>query len=136
MKKGKKKVIERLRDSPINYFSDLFIYAMVLTWIVATVLMIFVAVAVTISGITLSFETQMNCLDVSIWSYVAEIVGIPLTAGGAIWMIKNSIQHALLNRQGKKCDPDFPPVETGEDINATEQPIEQPAGAGESEVVV
>jgi hypothetical protein len=132
MKKGK--LLKKLRDSPINYFSDLFIAAMVLTWIIASVLMIMAAIMVTAEGIILSFQTQTNCFDASIWSYVAEIVGVPLTAGGALWMIKNAVQHAIMNKQGKQCKTDFPPVDTGDEIGDIEQPIVEPAGAGESEV--
>ena len=104
-----KKIIEKLNKSPINYFSDLFIVMMVVTWIVSTAL---VAVFAIYTTIALS--------DTTLWSNLVELVSVPLSAGGAIWMIKNAVQHAIANKNGKQADMDFPMVE-GTDITKEEE---------------
>lgn len=110
------KLIEKIRKSPINYFSDLFITAMVLMWIVDNIYQSVIATAVTISSIILSYQTAMNCYDTSMWASIGTNVAIPLSCGGAIWMIKNGIQHAISNSKGKLAHQDFPAVHPeGED---------------------
>ena len=104
-----KKIIEKLNKSPINYFSDLFIIMMVVTWILTTAL---VAVFAIYSTIALS--------DNTLWSNLVELVSVPLSAGGAIWMVKNAVQHAIANKNGKQADMDFPMVE-GADITKEEE---------------
>jgi hypothetical protein len=104
----KTKLFNRIRKSPINYFSDLFIIAMVVMWIIDNVYQSIIATIVTISSIALSKEIGMNCIDTSMWSSIGTNVAIPLSCGGAIWMIKNSIQHAINNYRGKEAPMDFP----------------------------
>ena len=106
----KKSWVEKLKESPINYFSDLFITAMVTMWIFDNVYQALVASAVTISSIILSHSTGMNCYDTSMWSSIGTNVAIPLSCGGAVWMIKNSVQHAISNYRGKRAREDFPAV--------------------------
>lgn len=95
----KNKLTKALSKSPINYFSDFFIFAMVLGW--ASVLIIEIVMAIYSTAI-------LN--EVSLWSEVTNLVTIPLSCGGAIWMIKNSVQHAIMNNKGKECPYDFPAV--------------------------
>jgi len=97
----KTKLVDKIRQSPINYFSDLFITAMVLMWIIDNVYQSIVATSVTISSIILSLKTGTNCYDTSMWSSIGT---------GAIWMIKNSIQHAISNYRGKLAPKDFPAI--------------------------
>ena len=99
-KKKDGKVTQALKNSPINYFSDLFIAAMVLLWIVTVLVMMVFA----------GYATVTQC-DTSIWCYVQELVAVPLTAGGAIWMVKNSVQHAIAAKEGTTCKEDFPAVD-------------------------
>lgn len=106
----KEKWMDKLRRSPINYFSDLFIVSMVLMWIIDNVYQSIIATAVTVSSIILSSQTGMNLYDTSMWSSIGTNVAIPLSCGGAIWMIKNSIQHAIANHKGKQAQQDFPAV--------------------------
>ena len=106
----KEKWIDKLRRSPINYFSDLFIVFMVLMWIVDNIYQSIIATAVTVSSIILSSQTGMNLYDTSMWSSIGTNVAIPLSCGGAIWMVKNSVQHAIANRRGKRAHQDFPAV--------------------------
>lgn len=108
MKKEKDKLTNKLRQSPINYFSDLFIVAMVVLWIVDSVYESLVATVVTISSIVLSLRTGTNYFDTSMWASIGSNVAIPLSCGGAIWMIKNSIQHTISYQQGKRAHEDFP----------------------------
>lgn len=111
-----KKWVERLNESPINYFSDLFIAAMVCLWIADCIYESIIATSVTVSSIVLSHVTGTNCYDTSMWSGIGTNVAIPLSCGGAIWMIKNAIQHAISNKQGKLAHQDFPAVHPeGED---------------------
>lgn len=104
------KWLSKLNKSPINYFSDLFIVAMVAMWIVDNVYESIVATAVTISSIILSHQSGMNCYDTSMWTSIGTNVAVPLSCGGAIWMIKNSVQHAISNYKGKDATQDFPAV--------------------------
>lgn len=106
MKKTEKGRIEKALDrSPINYFSDLFIVAMVLGWLFVLLIMIGVGLYATIA-----------LSDLSMWSDVANLVTIPLSCGGAIWMIKNSVQHAIAYNRGERAHMDFPKVNAdGED---------------------
>lgn len=122
----KVKLVEKIKQLPINYFSDLFITAMVLMWIADNVYQSIIATSVTISSIILSFQTGMSCLDTSMWSSIGTNVAIPLSCGGAIWMVKNSIQHAISNLKGKLARMDFPAVHPeGEDEEIElEEPIE------------
>lgn len=141
------KLTDKIRKSPINYFSDLFIIAMVLMWIVDNIYQAAIATAVTISSVILSYQTSMNCYDTSMWSSIGTNVAIPLSCGGAIWMIKNGIQHAISNSKGKMAHQDFPAVhpegedeeiELGEDImddeNSSEPEPELPAEPCEEDI--
>lgn len=110
MKKKKKTLITRLRESPINYFSDLFIVAMVCLWIGDNIYQAIVASIVTISSVVLSMNTGVNCYDTSMWASIGTNVAIPLSCGGAIWMVKNSVQHAISYSKGKRAHMDFPAV--------------------------
>lgn len=104
------KLVAKIKESPINYFSDLFIVAMVLMWIADNIYQSIIATILTISSILLSHETNMNCYDTSMWASIGTNVAIPLSCGGAIWMVKNSIQHAISNYRGKLAHKDFPAI--------------------------
>lgn len=91
---------ERIGDSPINYFSDLFIVAMVVSWIATLIIM-------TIMGIYATIKFQ----DVGIWSDVGILAAVPLSAGGAIWMIKNAVVHYMSKKEGKEAEFDFPKID-------------------------
>lgn len=110
------KLVDKIRNSPINYFSDLFIVAMVLMWIIDNVYQSIIATIVTVSSVVLSSQAGMNCYDTSMWASIGTNVAIPLSCGGAIWMVKNSIQHAISNHKGKQAKQDFPAIHPeGED---------------------
>lgn len=114
--KNKKNLLEKIKESPINYFSDAFIIAMVVLWIFDNIYEALIASAVTVSSIIISFQTGSNSFETSMWSSIGTNVAIPLASGGAIWMIKNSVQHAIMNKMGKKVSQDFPSVNAdGED---------------------
>lgn len=104
------KIQEKLNKSPINYFSDLFIGAMVMAWIVAGGVMTLMAIYSTIV-----FQ------DTSIWPEVGTLVAVPLTAGGAIWMIKNSVQHAIAYNRGERACFDFPATNAEGENDGNEQ---------------
>lgn len=122
----KEKITDKIRKSPINYFSDLFIVSMVLLWIVDNLYQSIIATSVTISSIILSHQTGISYYDTSMWMSIGSNVAVPLSCGGAIWMIKNSIQHAINNYKGKKAPEDFPaanPEGEDEEIELEERDI-------------
>lgn len=108
MRMKKQKLFSKIKQSPINYFSDLFIVAMVLMWIVDNCYQAIIATIVTMSSIVISHQTGVGTYDTSMWASIGTNVALPLSCGGAIWMIKNSIQHAISNYRGKDAKPDFP----------------------------
>ena len=103
-----KKIRELLNKSPINYFSDLFIVAMVVMWVIAIIVMMVFAI-----------YSTLVWADNSIWSDLGTLVGLPLSCGGAIWMIKNGVQHAIANKDGRQAHMDFPAV--NEDVYGMEK---------------
>ena len=115
-----KKIESTLCNSKINYFSDLFVAAMVVLWIFDNVYETLMASAVTISSIFLSFEAGYNNIDTSMWSSIGSNIAIPLSCGGGIWMIKNAVQHAIANNKGERAHMDFP--STGEEVDI-EEPV-------------
>lgn len=106
----KEKLLTKIRRSPINYFSDLFIIAMVSLWIFDCIYESIIASVVTISSIFLSYKVGANCFDTSMWSSIGSNVSLPLSVGGALWMTKNAVQHAIRNRRGENAPEDFPAV--------------------------
>lgn len=121
MKQSKGKIEKALDKSPINYFSDLFIVAMVVAWVLVLIIMIGIAI----------YSTIVLC-DNSIWPDVANLVGIPLSAGGAIWMIKNSVQHAIAYSRGERAHMDFPAVYAEGQDEGMEEPMKMAGAASES----
>lgn len=110
-KVDKKSFIEKIKESPINYFSDLFIVAMVVFWIVDNIYESIIASVVTISSVVISVQTGAPAFDTSMWSSIGTNVAIPLASGGAIWMVKNGVQHAIANKRGQEAAQDFPIVD-------------------------
>lgn len=108
--KKRKTLVDKIKRSPINYFSDLFIVSMVVMWIIDNVYQSIIATIVTISSIILSVQSGMSYIDTSMWASIGTNVAIPLSCGGAIWMIKNSVQHAISNHRGESAKEDFPAV--------------------------
>lgn len=112
----KRSLSDKLNRSPINYFSDLFIVAMVVMWIVDNAYQSIIATIVTISSIILSNQLGIPSYDTTMWSSIGTNVALPLSCGGAIWMVKNSVQHAISNYRGERAHEDFPAVHPeGED---------------------
>jgi hypothetical protein len=109
----KRKFIDRLQESPINYFSDLFIIAMVVAWIVVLLVMM---------GVGIYSARVLH--DTSIWSDIGTLVAVPLSCGGGIWMIKNSVQHAIRNNRGESCPYDFPRVNAEGEEDGNEEIME------------
>lgn len=101
-----------LQRSPISYFSDLFVAVMVVGWVAVLVIMVGFAA-----------YTNLALASAEVWPTVAEMVTIPLSAGGAIWMVKNSVQHAIANSRGERAREDFPSVDASDTIDGFEQPM-------------
>ena len=106
-----KKFFDKLKESLINYWSDLFIFAMVGLWIADSIYETGMATIVTISSIFLSFQTGYNCFDTSMWSSIGSNIALPLSAGGVTWLLKCAMQHYNANKQGKLAHQDFPSEE-------------------------
>lgn len=122
MKKKKESAADKLKKSPINYFSDLFIVAMVTGWVAVLLIMTGMAIYATLSY-----------ADTYIWSEVRSLVSGPLEAGGAIWMIKNGVQHAIASYQGRQAHMDFPAVNADGEDNGIEQAVNVNKSKKESE---
>ena len=122
-KKKDKGITNALKKSPINYYSDLFVCAMVILWIVDNVYESIIASAVTISSIILSFQMGYNCYEVSMWSSIGSNIAIPLSCGGGVWMIKNAVQHAIANNRGEQAHMDFPKVNADGEDEGFEKPM-------------
>ncbi len=103
-----------LSKSPINYFSDLFIVAMVVMWIADNIYESLIATAVTLSSIYLSLTTGEALYDTTMWSSIGNSVAIPLATGGALYLLKCGVQHAIANMSGKQVAQDFPKVDVEE----------------------
>ena len=116
-----KKLFEKVRESPINYFSDLFIVAMVILWIADIVYETIVATSVTIASVILSFQTGISYIDTSMWSSIGNNVAIPLAGGGAVWLVKCGVQHAIANKNNRQAHMDFPKVDGAEDMEVEEE---------------
>lgn len=116
MENKKKTIAERIGESKINYFSDLFIVAMVVMWIVYCAWSLVIASAVTISSIVISVQNGCQNFDTSMWEAIGSNVVLPLASGGALWMIKNAVQHAIANSRGEECEFDFPDVSQCDDM--------------------
>ena len=117
-------MIEKLKKSPINYFSDLFVIAMVVCWIAVILIMIVVGI----------FATACYA-DTSMWAYTADLVSTPIAAGCGMWMVKNTVQHAVMNYKGKQCPEDFPAVNGNEEIDGQEQVMGTEVSEDDSEAV-
>lgn len=106
----KRSLTDKLNKSPINYFSDLFITAMVVMWIVDAIYQSIMATIVTISSVVLSYQTGVWNIDTTMWPSIGTNVALPLSCGGAIWLVKCSVQHAISNYRGEQALKDFPAV--------------------------
>ena len=113
-----KKAIEKLKESPINYFSDLFVCCIVVVWIAGIVLLAIAA-----------WRAMSLYADTSIWCYVADLVSTPIAAGAGMWMVKNAVQHAISNYKGKEVPPDFARV----DVEEMEREVEETAEEDEED---
>jgi len=124
-KSDKKNFVEKIKESPINYFSDLFIVAMVVFWIVDNIYESIIASVVTISSVVISVQTSSPAFDTSMWSSIGNNVAIPLASGGAIWMVKNAVQHAIANHRGDEAVKDFPVIDGADNESLRpEEPVE------------
>jgi threonine/homoserine/homoserine lactone efflux protein len=85
---------------------------MVAGWI--TVLLIMIGVSI--------YATLVYC-DTSMWSDISNLVTIPLSCGGAIWMVKNSVQHAIANSRGEQAHMDFPKVNADGEADGNEEMV-------------
>lgn len=116
------KIKKALDKSPINYFSDLLIVAMVIAWIAVLTIMVGMAI----------YSTIILC-DNMLWSDVANLVAVPLSCGGAIWMIKNSVQHAIAYSRGQQAHMDFPAVNADGESDGAEQLMDIPENGEENQ---
>lgn len=117
------RIENRLDKSPIDYFSDLFIVAMVAYWMIDIAWESLIATAVTISSIFLSFQAGYNCIDTTMWSSIGSNATLPLSIGGGVWLLKCGFQHVMAASKDTVCDPDFPDIPDA-DFTITEDPPE------------
>jgi hypothetical protein len=67
------------------------------------------------------------------WSSIGSNIAIPLSAGGALWMLKNGVQHAIANKAGGQPVLDFPAIHPDGESDEIEQ-MKCAVDAAESEV--
>ena len=89
-------------------------------WIADNVYQSIVATIVTISSIILSNQTGVWSIDTSMWPSIGTNVALPLSCGGAIWLVKCSIQHAISNYRGELAQADFPAVHPENELEEIE----------------
>ena len=102
MKKRKKKktnVWKKLSHA-IMYLSDLFVFLMVAAWIYVLVILSFAAL-----------YSMFKIGDTAIFTLLQEAAVLPLSVGGAIWLIRCAINHHNATRRGEHADYDFPNLE-------------------------
>lgn len=85
--------------------------------------MVIMWIAVIFIMAVMAIYSTLVWADNSIWSDLGALVQIPLASGGAIWMIKNAVQHKIAAQQGKKVEEDFPEVNDSIDITGMEKPL-------------
>ena len=94
---------------------------MVILWIADIVYETIVATSVTIASVILSFQTGISYIDTSMWSSIGNNVAIPLAGGGAVWLVKCGVQHAIANKNNRQAHMDFPKVDGAEDMEVEEE---------------
>lgn len=102
MKKRKKKktnVWKKLSHA-IMYLSDLFVFLMVAAWIYVLVILSFAAL-----------YSMFKIGDTAIFTLLQEAAVLPLSVGGAIWLIRCAINHHNATRRGEHANYDFPNLE-------------------------
>ena len=112
MKKRKKKktnVWKKLSHA-IMYLSDLFVFLMVAAWIYVLVILSFAAL-----------YSMFKNGDTSIFTLLQEAAVLPLSVGGAIWLIRCAINHHNATRRGEHADYDFPNLEEDGTVTETEK---------------
>lgn len=105
--KSSKKWLRKIKKSPINYFSDLFIIAVVMLFIIVSFAMIIMG----------TYSTIVNN-DNSIWSELQSLTTAPITVGIGAWLGKCAFTHAIANAKGGYPKFDFP-----DDISDGEEDI-------------
>ena len=84
----------------IMYLSDLYVMVMVLGWVGGIILLSVCAV-----------YAMLTYQDTSLFSNLTELITVPATAGGALWMIRCCVNHAKA-----EVEPDFPNVEPDQGV--------------------
>ncbi len=98
-KKEESSIVQALRKSPINYFSDLFIVVVVAAWFAIIAVMVLV-------GIFLPDRA-----DATIWSSIEGMVTVPLSGGVTAWMLKNAAAHNNASKRGEVAAMDLADAE-------------------------
>lgn len=91
------KSLRKKISNAILYLSDLYVVVMVISWILGIIL----------TSICAVYDLVVN-QGTSIFSELTMLIGLPTTAGGAIWLIRCCIQH------NKGVNPDFPNYDDNE----------------------
>ena len=89
-------MIEKLKKSPINYFSDLCMLVIAIVWILEVIIMTGSAI----------YSMVVNC-DSYVWSEVQLLATAPITAGIFMWGLKNAGTHVMKAYKGEEVPEDF-----------------------------
>lgn len=96
-KETRKKEIWCKLGNAIMYLSDVFVVLMIITWI------LYILISLPAAWIEL-FKYGTT----TIFNDLKDACTLPLSVGGAIWMIRICITHHSAQKNGKKLTPDFP----------------------------
>lgn len=106
-KKRKKSVFKQL-GSAIMYLSDVFVFLMVVTWVLYILL-----------SIPAAWIELLKYGSTSIFSDLKDASVLPLSVGGAIWLVRVCITHNNAQKKGKKLTPDFPNIDENGNVIST-----------------
>jgi len=114
-KRPRKLIWSRIGNA-ILYASDLFILLMIITWI------FYIVVSLPAAWLEL-----IKYGSTGIFNDLKEACVLPLSVGGAIWLIRISITHHSANKNGKRLTPDFPNLDSEGNVVPLELDSEEDA---------
>jgi len=114
-RKHRKKILLNLGNA-VLYTSDVFVLLMVVVW------MFYIITTLPAAWIEL-----MKFGSSTIFNDIKDACILPLSVGGAIWLIRICITHHSANKQGKRLTPDFPNLDADGNVIPLELDSEKDA---------
>lgn len=114
-RKHRKKILLNLGNA-VLYTSDVFVLLMVIVW------MFYI-----ITTLPAAWLELLRFGSSSIFTDIKDACILPLSVGGAIWLIRICITHHSANKQGKRLTPDFPNLDADGNVIPLELDSEKDA---------